>query len=47
MGALATGRGPGITAGVGVPDSAGDAIAVKGTIALKAAWLGESGAEDE
>lgn len=25
----------------------GDAIAIKGTIALKAAWLGESGAEDE
>jgi len=29
------------------PLKAGDAIAIKGTIALKAAWLGESGAEDE
>lgn len=29
------------------PLMTGDAIAIKGTIALKAAWLGESGAEDE
>lgn len=34
-------------ASVAGPLAAGDAIAVKGTIALKAAWLGESGAEDE